>query len=139
MPGVIGGLTSAIMASRAPNNFGSNYPIIFGQDLGSNAAGGYQLAALALTLGFSISGGLLAGFITSRQWFQPIPEGKLFDDRHHWFNCEMEHEKLKMLERTVSLHISNSATNIKASLNQVVEHEEEEEQQQLENHESAAV
>ena len=49
----------------------------------------------------------------------------------------MEHEKLKMLEQTVSLHISNSATNIKASLNQVAEHEEEEEQ--LENHNSAAV
>jgi len=94
------------------------------------------LAALALTLGFSISGGLFTGFITSRSWFQPIPERKLFDDREHWANCEMEHEKLKMLERTVSLHISQSATNIKPSLNQVIEHEEE---QQPEDHNEAAI
>jgi ammonium transporter Rh len=29
MPGVIGGLTSAIMASRAPDNLGPNYSTIF--------------------------------------------------------------------------------------------------------------
>jgi hypothetical protein len=30
---------------------------------------GYQLAALGVCLGIAISGGLLTGFITSREWF----------------------------------------------------------------------
>jgi hypothetical protein len=67
MPGIIGGITSAIVASRGADNFGDNYNNQF-LEVGRSASaqGGYQLASLALTLGLAISSGLFAGFITSR-------------------------------------------------------------------------
>jgi ammonium transporter Rh len=121
MPGVIGGLTSAIIASRAENNFGDNYEAMFTKEgIDHHGAGGYQLAALALTLGISIAGGLFTGFITSRSWFLPPPVEMLFDDRNHWADCEMEHEKLLELEVKVShqASLSKSNTNVKPSINQ---------------------
>lgn len=71
IPGVIGALLSAIMASRTDVNFGSNlatnYPL---QALRTPAEqAGYQLAGLGLCLGIAIGGGIFTGFITSRQWF----------------------------------------------------------------------
>jgi ammonium transporter Rh len=83
MPGVIGGITSAIIVSFAEDNFGEKYyEGSFGIDGNSpSTAAGYQLAALALSLGLAIGGGLFTGFITSRQWFQPLKPEELFDDR----------------------------------------------------------
>jgi hypothetical protein len=74
MPGIIGGIVGAIMASYRDKNFGDNYGNIFlAENRTPSEQSGYQLAALALTLGMSITGGLFAGFITSRQWFLPPP------------------------------------------------------------------
>ena len=70
MPGIIGGLTSAIIASRGGDNFGANYNNQF-LEVGRSPSeqAGFQLASLALTLGIAITSGLFTGFVTSRQWF----------------------------------------------------------------------
>jgi hypothetical protein len=62
---------------------------------------GYQLAGVALTLGLAIFSGLLAGYITSRSWFEPPPPEYLFDDTFHFAKCVIEHEKLKDLKEAV--------------------------------------
>jgi hypothetical protein len=53
-------------------------------------------------LGLAIGGGLLTGFITSREWFQPPPAEALFDDKHHWANCVIEHEELHELKNQMN-------------------------------------
>lgn len=100
IPGVIGALISAIFAARAETNFDSNMPGEFPlQSVRSpyvNA--GYQLAGLCVTLGIAITCGLFTGFITSREWFQPIPVDAMFDDKHHWNDCVIEHQELHDLK-----------------------------------------
>ena len=88
MPGVIGGLVSAIIVSRGQANFGSNFGSEFlaeGRSARENA--GYQLAGLGLTLGLSIVAGLFTGWLTSRPFFLPVPVNNFFDDQYHWENC----------------------------------------------------
>ncbi len=81
MPGVIGGLVSAIIASRGQGNFGDNFSNIFlAEGRSAEANAGYQLAGLALTLGIAISGGLFTGWFTSREIFQPVPVKDFFND-----------------------------------------------------------
>ena len=104
IPGVIGALISAIVASRAGINFQDNlsveYPL---QSMRTPyVQAGYQLAGLAVTLGIAISSGLITGFITSREWFQPIPVDAIFDDKHHWENCVIEHEELHVLKQQMA-------------------------------------
>jgi len=43
----------------------------------------------------------LAGYITSRSWFEPPPPQYLFDDTYHFAKCIIEHEKLKDLKEAV--------------------------------------
>lgn len=70
MPGVVGALVSAIVASRGFDNFGDNKSYMFlVTERNASENGGYQLAGLALTLGLSITGGLFAGWFTSRNFF----------------------------------------------------------------------
>ena len=136
MPGIIGGITSAIIASRAGDNFGENYGEIFKAHDGKrdpSEQAGYQLAALALTLGLAIAGGLFTGFVTSRSWFQPPPVNALFDDRFSWHDCEIEHEQLHELQKQMSMSASNS--KIAANVPKTVEDEEDE--RELENMDSA--
>ena len=105
MPGVIGGLVSAIVASRGQINFGSgdNFNNIFlapGRTASTNA--GYQLASLALTLGIAIVGGLFTGWLTSRSFFEPVPVLSFFDDQYHWDSCQIEHQQLKELKNEIT-------------------------------------
>ena len=105
IPGVIGALLSSIMAYRAPQSFGANFATVYpvqATRTGQKQAG-YQLAALALTLGIAIFSGLLTGFITSREFFQPLTANDLFDDKAHWENCVIEHEQLHKLKQTMSI------------------------------------
>jgi hypothetical protein len=55
-------------------------------------------------LGLAIGGGLLTGFIASREWFQPPPAEALFDDKHHWANCVIEHEELHELKNQMTVN-----------------------------------
>ena len=45
---------------------------------------------------------MLTGFIASREWFQPPPSEALFDDKHHWANCVIEHEELHELKNQMT-------------------------------------
>jgi ammonium transporter Rh len=83
IPGIIGGLTSAIMAARARDNFGDSYGQVYFDNQAyrtNHEQAGYQLAALGLSIGLGLFGGIVAGFITSSQFFNPPPSDRLFDD-----------------------------------------------------------
>jgi ammonium transporter Rh len=102
MPGLIGGFVSAIVASRGEGNFGAAYTLYYKQGRDAQTQAGFQLAGTFLTLGIAIFSGLLAGYITSRPWFQPPPVIALFDDRYHWDACTIEHEELHDLKQDVT-------------------------------------
>ena len=51
------------------------------------------MASLGVSLGMAIFFGLITGYITSRKWFQPPTVKGLFDDRAHWYECEIEHDE----------------------------------------------
>jgi ammonium transporter Rh len=117
IPGVIGALISAIVASRAEGTFGSNLPISYPQQAlrTPQEQAGYQLAGLSVCLGIAIFSGLLTGFITSREWFQPPHGDALFDDKIHWANCVIEHEELHELKAQMSLGGAGSKSDSKGN------------------------
>ena len=86
IPGVIGGVVSAILAFISNTN--GYYP--WGHQTAA-ANGGYQLAALVTTLTIAILSGLLTGFLTSRPFFHPIPVEQFHNDPEHWQNVKIEH------------------------------------------------
>ena len=100
IPGVIGALISAIVASRVGDTFGDiiskDYP--FQAQRTPYEQAGYQLAGLGVALGIAILGGLFTGYVTSRQWFDPVPVEYLFHDRHHFAELVIEHEELHLLK-----------------------------------------
>ena len=105
IPGVIGALISAIIAYRTGTNFGSDLSSIYPYQALNRTPedqAGYQLAGLGICLGIAIGGGLLTGFIASREWFMPPPVDALFDDKHHWANCVIEHEELHELKNQMN-------------------------------------
>lgn len=108
MPGLIGGLLSAIVVSRGEGNFGDQYSRIFKQGRDAQTQAGFQLAGTFLSLGLAIFGGLITGFLTSRQWFQPPPVNALFDDRYHWDKCIIEHEELHDLKMDITRAMGQS-------------------------------
>lgn len=105
MPGVIGGIVSAIVASRLEGNFGSQYSAWQKEGRTPSTQAGYQLAGLALSLGLAIFSGLVTGYITSREWFEPPPAEFIFDDRYHFTKCTIEHEQLYELIENVEKNI----------------------------------
>lgn len=93
LPGVLGGIGGAVSAAMASDVvYGSHIKFIFegrGPPYNRSAGvqAGYQAAALAITLGVSIFGGLFTGFLISKV---PIEkQQKLFDDVEYW---EVPHE-----------------------------------------------
>jgi hypothetical protein len=53
------------------------------------------LAALGLSIGLGLFGGFITGIITGWiPYFLPPPSNRLFDDKIHWFECEIDHETL---------------------------------------------
>lgn len=94
MPGIIGGLGGFISASLTNDNlYGDNISVIFpGRANGRTAIqqGLYQLAALATTLGISICGGLITGYIVKQ-----LPEvDEYFEDNENWEYEESETNNL---------------------------------------------
>jgi ammonium transporter Rh len=73
MPGVVGGIVSAIVASRSRENFSFNYGNVFVLDNEAyrtdSQQAGFQLAALGLSIGLGIFGGIITGLITSTEFF----------------------------------------------------------------------
>lgn len=111
MPGFIGGIVSAIVASKADTNFGSNYNNFFPSESirTPSEQAGYQLAAIALSIGLGLFGGLVAGIITgTTSFFNPLPADKLFDDRQIWEKCEINHNDLHQKEVEKAQELSES-------------------------------
>lgn len=82
-----------------------------------------------MALGISVLGGLFTGYVTSRQWFDPVPVEYLFHDRHHFAECVIEHEELhllkeKMNEAGFTVSVSNNKSDSKSAPYQQVEQEE---------------
>lgn len=112
IPGLISGITSAIIAALANRDnfqgdrlyvfYPSRIPKINSEDyikfnltntefkdggLGrtASAQAGYQLAALSVTLGIAILGGLLTGLILRIPFIEQVDENnELFDDQSNW-------------------------------------------------------
>ena len=94
LPGILGGVGGAVSAAMASDVvYGGDIKYIFeargapyNRDAGTQA--GYQAAALAITLGISIVGGLITGFVVSK--FPVATQTRLFDDAEYW---EVPHEE----------------------------------------------
>jgi energy-converting hydrogenase Eha subunit G len=73
MPGIIGGLVSIVMVGLSKNNFGQNYSnVIYHSNSKTGAL--IQLASLGTTLTLAIVSGLFTGWLTSREFFGPVPK-----------------------------------------------------------------
>ena len=89
LPGIIGGVLGAVSASLADSAFQDEnalketFPAI-ADGRTTSEQGWVQLAALGISLGISIGGGIISGFIASR--FQGPDE--LFDDQEHFAHCD---------------------------------------------------
>ena len=112
VPGLISGIVSAIIAGIANrDDFGGDRLYVFypsripkidsedyikfnltntefkdgGLGRSASAQAGYQLAALAITLGIAILGGLLTGLILRIPFIEQVNESdELFDDESNW-------------------------------------------------------
>jgi hypothetical protein len=54
------------------------------------------LAALALSIGLGMFGGVISGILTGNhnQFFDPLPVEHFFDDTWAWDECEIDHRVL---------------------------------------------
>ncbi|CAK9833826.1 Ammonium transporter Rh type B-B [Anthophora retusa] len=112
MPGVLGGIFGALMASlateasydyslyeifpaRAPSSetklaeIRDNYDISAGLNRTAGQQAAYQLLVLVITLGIAIVSGLVTGLVMRMSICGSIPEEQKFDDDAHW---ELEEE-----------------------------------------------
>ena len=65
-------------------------------------------------MGLGLFGGFITGLVVGWiPYFLPPPEGQLFDDKVHWFECEIDHETLhnlfKQKDKLFQSDISDSA------------------------------
>ena len=102
IPGIIGGLGGFISASLADDTlYGDNISTIFpGRANGRTAVeqGLYQLAALATTLGISVCGGLITGYIVKL-----LPEAdEYFEDEQNWEYEEVEKKNDNLDEANIN-------------------------------------
>lgn len=101
LPGVLGGVLGAVSASLADSAFDNKQALEetfekIAEGRTTSEQGWIQLAALGITLGLSIGGGAIGGFIASR--FGKIEH--LFDDEEHFeepgYIEEVEEKQMEM-------------------------------------------
>eukprot|EP01113_Clastostelium_recurvatum_P037473 TRINITY_DN5486_c0_g1_i2.p1 TRINITY_DN5486_c0_g1~~TRINITY_DN5486_c0_g1_i2.p1 ORF type:complete len:607 (-),score=150.24 TRINITY_DN5486_c0_g1_i2:13-1812(-) len=81
MPGVLGGIASAVVTGIARDDrYEEPVNEYFPQ---GEMQGRYQIYSILITLGMAISSGLLVGFVTSRL-FKHAPKDNLFEDSQYW-------------------------------------------------------
>ena len=74
-------------------------------------------------------GGLFTGYVTSRQWFDPVPVEYLFHDRHHFAECVIEHEELHILKAKMNEGGFNFAqTKDKSDLQRELQNDDDKEE-----------
>jgi len=91
MPGVLGGIFGAIAIGVSDSTFGNKtaFPVVDMEPKGGRTAGeqaGFQILALLFSLLFGIGGGLISGFICTREFMKPLKS--LFNDFDHWEGVE---------------------------------------------------
>eukprot|EP01087_Luapelamoeba_hula_P025296 TRINITY_DN997_c0_g1_i1.p1 TRINITY_DN997_c0_g1~~TRINITY_DN997_c0_g1_i1.p1 ORF type:complete len:555 (-),score=82.71 TRINITY_DN997_c0_g1_i1:160-1716(-) len=78
MPGVLGGIISIFVTTGVSQDHPEEFP------RGENQ-GGYQTAALFITFGIAVGGGLFTGFIIwLMDFWAPIGKDDLYNDRAYW-------------------------------------------------------
>ena len=83
MPGVFSAICGAILMATNP------YPDVIGEGRTAGNQAVIQILVLLITLGISISGGLISGFIVSKVVTGPTAE-EMFDDEPHFEGAEQE-------------------------------------------------
>ncbi|XP_076753082.1 rhesus blood group-associated glycoprotein Rh50 isoform X2 [Xylocopa sonorina] len=122
MPGVLAGIFGALMAglateatynyslysifrARAPSSEANlaelrdNYGILAGQDRTAGQQAGYQLLALAITIGIAVISGLITGLMMRVSICGSISEDEKFDDEANWELEEESSHESKVKER----------------------------------------
>ncbi|PVD27461.1 hypothetical protein C0Q70_12621 [Pomacea canaliculata] len=120
MPGLLAGISAAVMgALSSPDTWGDSMCKIFparegcgdnSTDLNRSALeqGGYQMAALSVTLAIAIGGGILTGFILKIPFLDAPERDMLFDDQHSWNVAEQQFPDV--LVESEGKHEKNSMT-----------------------------
>ena len=122
IPGILGGIIGAISASMAGNSINKEaISIIFsaiGEGRSYEAQGGYQMAALGVTLAFAIVGGIISGFCASRIGYEVQT---MFADEEHWHGVEFD----VPLEKEGGAKAAEPHTYFNQDPEQPYEHEDE--------------
>eukprot|EP00735_Rhodelphis_limneticus_P008986 TRINITY_DN2445_c0_g1::TRINITY_DN2445_c0_g1_i1::g.9004::m.9004 TRINITY_DN2445_c0_g1::TRINITY_DN2445_c0_g1_i1::g.9004 ORF type:complete len:535 (+),score=133.21,sp/Q8JI14/RHCL2_DANRE/43.84/5e-119,Ammonium_transp/PF00909.16/6.3e-68,Anoctamin/PF04547.7/0.54,Anoctamin/PF04547.7/2.9e+02 TRINITY_DN2445_c0_g1_i1:43-1605(+) len=88
MPGILGGIAAAIAAASAGHDeYGDNLEVVFPAGRDPSTQGGYQGAALVVSLGIGLGFGLFTGLVllAFRRYLRPeIKELALFSDHADW-------------------------------------------------------
>ena len=93
LPGVAGGITSAIIAAvMTESKLGGPEGEYFPNGRSGSQQGGIQIAGTFVSVGISILGGLITGFIVRMKFFNP--PGELFEDKEFWEMEEIEAQPL---------------------------------------------
>lgn len=88
MPALLAGAAGVIAAKLADeNHYHAGLETVFGAQRSSTKQAVYQLAAVVVTLGISITSGLVTGLIVKQNIFDPPTRDQLFEDKSYW---EME-------------------------------------------------
>ena len=89
MPGVLGGIVSAIAAGAAnESSYHGTYGGVFLDSKRSHSSqAGFQMASLAVTLAIALVGGAFTGFVISLAPSLPT----FFEDSHEYHVPDMEH------------------------------------------------
>jgi ammonium transporter Rh len=113
MPGLLGGLLSSIIAGTATQeNYGDSLIVLFPMLENNNRTNGiqacYQLATIAVSLGFAIVGGIITGYVLKAPLFEQI--NSLFDDSIKWVYEEedQEHDVLVSDSKSRAMNKLNS-------------------------------
>ncbi|XP_074653098.1 ammonium transporter Rh type B-B-like [Tubulanus polymorphus] len=70
--------------STALNDINKELGIEGGLNRSAGVQAGYQIAALAMTLGSSIGGGAITGLLAKISFFEPQTGGDIFSDKRYW-------------------------------------------------------
>ncbi|XP_078064168.1 ammonium transporter Rh type B-A-like, partial [Mustelus asterias] len=88
MPGILGGLVGAILASLASKEtYGDGLQDVFpllDMDRSAKVQGGYQALGLAVTLGFALIGGTIVGFVMKLPIWGAPADTQCFTDQPYW-------------------------------------------------------
>lgn len=85
LPGLMGAITGAITCATAKDTiYGVSYESLFSEGRTPANQWTYQLAAMIVTFGMALAGGLLTGFLMNLLEKKPVKSGNMFSDSDYW-------------------------------------------------------